>query len=274
LEIDRDYPPAVKDRIECAQRALLDQLKEAARAPKNAAGGCVRMPPAFGSWGPPAPRFTQRMLGRHVEVVFSFARLPRSLACRPWDLAVVVYSGRKRSPTFKNWVEHFRIRERRGRVVVGLPWAARSPYHVIVEASAITNQPGPSITRALRCPRGGCPPGPTETTYPMPKPSLPVRGLDRGTLERSLDYVLADERRPPMLHAVPGSVQCVSIHSCVITYVDPAFPNAPFHVPYAVVGEQVPGCWLAAKQRVLDPLPFSDADTARFQLVGCASWHR
>src|SRR5205085_12334003 len=231
-----------------------------------AANGCVRMPPAFGSWGPPAPRFTQRMLGRHVEVVFSFARMPRSLACRPWDLAVVVYSGRKRSPTFKNWVEHFWIRERRARVVVGLPWGVRGPYHVIVEASAITNQRGPSITHALRCPAGGCLPGPTATTYPMPKPSLPVRRLDLGTLEKSLDYVLADERRPPTLHAVPRSAHCASIRSCVVTYVDPAFPNAPFRVSYTIAGEQMPGCWLAAQRRVLDPLPFSDANTARTQL--------
>src|SRR5438093_2004342 len=193
------------------------------------------------------------MLGRHVEVVFTFRRLPRSPACRPWDLAVVVYSGRKSSPTYKNWVEHFWIREPRARVVVGLPWGARAPYHVIVATSTLTNQRGPSVTHALRCPATGCLPGPTATTYPMPKPSLPVRRLGRRTLEKSLDYVLADERRPPALHAVPRSSRCASTRSCVVTYVDPAFPDAPFRVPYAIAGEQVAGCWLAAQQRVLDP---------------------
>ena len=72
----------------------------------------------------------------------------------------------------------------------------------------------------------------------------------------------------------PRSSQCASTHSYLVTYVDPAFREAPFRVPYAVVGELVLGCWLAVQRRVLDPLPFSDADTARTQLVGCGSWQR
>ena len=212
------------------------------------------------------------MLGHHVEVVFGFRALPRSLTCRPWLLTVVTYSGAGSS--FKNWVEHYRVRGARGRVVLDLPWYARPPYRLIVTSETIVGLQSRRIDLALRCPRAGCLPGyqPAPHSYPMPKPVLPIRGLDRPTLEAALRYVLADERTPPVLEAVPRSSRCPSLTRCVVTYVDPAFPASPYRVEYRIAGEQLSGCWMGMRQGALDPLPFPDANTGRLELAACASW--
>jgi hypothetical protein len=117
----------------------------------------------------------------------------------------------------------------------------------------------------------GCLPGyrPALHSWNLPEPILPVVGIDRATLERSLRYVIAQERVPH-----PQRARCASLRSCVITYVDPAFPKSPYRIRYVVAGEQVRGCWMAMRERILDPRPFEDAGTGRLELAGCASWLR
>jgi hypothetical protein len=277
LSIDRDLPPAVRARLEREQSRLARQARAAARIQPTTGLGCERsgIRGAPGGLGPPAPQVLRRsVLGHHVEVVFGFRTLPRSPACRPWLLDVVTYSGRKASPTFKNWVEHYRIRSLRGRVVLDLPWGGRPPYRLIVSTDTITGLPSRGVDLALRCPRAGCLPGyqPAPHSDSMPKPVLPIRGLDRPTLEATLRYVLADERTRPVLRAVPRSSRCPSLTTCVVTYVDPAFPASPYRVRYRIAGEQLPGCWMGLRQGTLDPLPFPDAATGRLELAACASW--
>jgi hypothetical protein len=279
LSIDSDLPTAVRMRLEREQRARFDRARAAARMPATVANGCVPNGTAQRSLGPPAPQTSRRILGHHVEVVFTFARLPRSGACRPWDLTVVTYNGRPGNSTYNNWVEHFRVRGKRGRVVVDLPWGGMPPYRVGVSSETILGRRSPLVMHRLRCPRTGddvrgCLPGyrPELHAYPMPKPVLPMRGLDRTTLERSLRYVLADEKTPPILAAIPRSSRCPSLRSCVITYVDPAFPASPYRVRYRIAGEQITGCWMGLLQSALDPLPFSDARRGRLELAACASW--
>ena len=275
LSIDFDLPPAVKARLEREQRELARRANAAAHTAPTTARGCERsgIKGAPGGLGPPAPRVRANVLGHHVEVVFGFRRLPRSPACRPWQLTVVTYSGRKASSSFKNWVEHYWIRGSRGRVVTDLPWYAQPPYRLLVISETITGLRGRYVDQALRCP-GRCLPGysPPPHTSPLPKPVLPIRALDRPRLEATLRYVLAGERTPPILSAVPRSSRCPSLTTCVVTYVDPAFPDSPYRVKYRIAGEQLPGCWLGLRQGAMDPLPFSDAATGRLELAACASW--
>ena len=280
LSIDSDLPPAVKERFDRVNKDLADRVRAAAQLPATAANGCE--PSGLGSsLGPPAPRIQHRILGHHVEVVFNFVRMPQSPACRPWDLAVVVYSGSKATSTFKNFAQRYWVRARRGRVVVDLPWQGRAPYHVIVSAAAINGRRGRAVERLLRCPGTasavrGCLPGyrPNAHAYPLPKPVLPKRGLDRSMLEASLDYALAGERQPPIVNAMPRASRCPSLNLCVVTYVDPAFPDSGYRVRYRIAGQQLHGCWMGMQGGALDPLPFSDAFTGRLELAACASWLR
>ena len=274
LSIDRDLPPAVRARLEREQLRLYRLAKAAGRTRPATALGCERsgIRGAPGGLGPPAPQVLRRnVLGHHVEVVFAFRTLPRSLACRPWLLTV---STNTRRPGFHNWVERYRIRGPRGRVVLDLPWYGRPPYRLVVTAETITGLRARELYLALRCPRAGCLPGysPGLHTNPMPKPVLPIRALDRPALEATLRYALADERTPPVLRAVPRSSRCPSLTTCLVTYVDPAFPASPYRVRYRIAGEQFSGCWMGLRQGVLDPLPFSDAATGRLELAACASW--
>jgi hypothetical protein len=278
LSIDSDLPAAVKERLARVSKELADRARAAAKLPATGANGCE---PSRSGLGAPAPRVdVARIIGHHVEVVFNFVRMPESPACRPWELAVVVYSGAKASPTFKNFVQRSWLRTGRGRVVLDLPWRGQAPYHVIVQASTINGRRGRAVERLLRCPGTGsavrgCLPGyrPSLHAYPMPKPELATRGLDRSALEASLDYALAGERQSPMVDATPLAPRCPSLNACVVTYVDPAFPDSPYRVRYRIAGQQLPGCWMGMRSgRPLDPLPFSDAFTGRLELAGCASW--
>jgi len=277
LSIDRDLPAAVRARLEREQSRLARQARAAARIQPTTGLGCERsgIRGAPGGLGPPAPQVLRRnVLGHHVEVVFGFRTLPRSPACRPWSLTVATYSGRKASSSFKNWVEHYRLRGLRARVVLDLPWYARPPYRLIVGTETIVGLRSREVDRTLRCPRAGCLPGyrPEAHSYSMPKPVLPIRALDRARLEATLRYALADERTPPVLRAVPRSSRCPSLTTCVVTYVDPAFPASPYRVKYRIAGEQLPGCWMGLRQGAVDPLPFPDAATGRLELAACASW--
>lgn len=273
-------PPVVQKRNSRAQRALYDQARAAARLPATKANGCV--PAGSGRpLGPPSPRVTPRLLGHHVEVVFEFARLPRSPACRPFGLTVAVLSGRKSSSTFRNWVERYRIRGARGRVALNLPFYGSPPYHVIVEPQTMAGRIGRQIEKPLRCQETGdmvrgCLDGysPPLHSSPMPKPVLPIRDLDRRMLEASFAQVLADERTPPVVRAIPLTSRCASLAACEVTYADPAFPESRYRVRYAIAGQQVPGCWIGLQGKRLDPMPYEDAGRGRLLLAGCASWLR
>jgi hypothetical protein len=279
LSIDRDLPAAVKARLVRVNKDLMDRFRAAAQLPATRANGCEAS--SFGSLGAPAPRIQSRVLGHHVEVVFNFVRMPESPACRPWELLATVYSGSHASPTYKNFSQQFWVRDRRGRVVLDLPWTGRAPYHVLVEAATLTGRRGPSVEQALRCPGTrstvrGCLRGyqPSLHTNPLPTPVLPVRGLDLAALEASLDYAVAGERAAPIVNAVPRAAHCSSLKSCTVTYVDPAFPDSAYRVRYRIAGQQLPGCWMGWRNGPLDPLPFPDAFTGRLDLAACISWLR
>jgi hypothetical protein len=258
LSIDRDLPAAVKDRIE----EVVKNLTNEARADR------------CGGPGPPAPRISPRVLGHQVEVAFDFDRI--SQECRARELAVVVYSGKKASSTFKNFVQRYWLGGAHGRVVLDLPWSGRPPYHVIVTAATIAGRRGPAVERALRCPAGGCLPGyqPSLHSYPMPAPVLPLRGVSHAQLETSLDYALGGERQEPIVRATPRSARCASLRECTLTYADPAFPQLAYRVRYRIAGQQLRGCWMGMRGRVLDRLPFEDAFTGQLELAACVSWVR
>jgi hypothetical protein len=76
------------------------------------------------------------------------------------------------------------------------------------------------------------------------------------------------------LQSVPRSSRCPSLGVCLVTYVDPAFPAAPYRVRYGIAGEQIRGCWMGLRQGVMDPRPFEDAAIGRLELAACASWLR
>jgi hypothetical protein len=278
MSIERDTPAPVRARLEREQRQWLVRAKRASRQPESAAAGCVWFMASWGrrEIGPPAPKLTTaRIIGHHVEVVFEFSKLPSSDRCRPAGLTVVVFSGKHASPTFNNAgaIGRYRIASARGRVISDLPWFGAPPYHVVANAETILGKRSANVELPLICPGGdrvrGCLPGyrPARHGWNLPEPVLPVRGLNRATLERSFRYVVAKERLP-----YPQRVRCASLGYCVITYVDPAYPKMPYRIRYRVAGQQVRGCWMAMRERGLDPRPFEDAGTGRGELAGCASW--
>ena len=227
--------------------------------------------------GPPPPELVPRILGHHVEIAFDYPSMPSSPACRPAILDVVVYGGRKASPTFKNAVGHYLLRGPRGRVVLDIPWFGRPPYQVSVNSTSIAGVRGPSVERPLRCPGTGdlvkgCLPGyrPPLHSWPMPAPVLPLRSVDRPSLEESFRYVLAGERWAPLVR----SSRCPTLRLCEATFFDPSFPRSPYRVRYRIAGEQVAGCWLGLKGAIVDELPYADASTGRLLLAGCRSWVR
>ena len=220
--VERDMPPAVRDRILGEQRALLAQAREAARLPATAEAGCEPSGIQGAGLGPPSPEVEPRILGHHVEVEFSYGSMPSSAACRPAILDVVVYSGEKASPSFNNagGVGRYLLRGRRGRVVLDVPWSGRPPYHVLVNSTTADGRRGPSVERLLSCPGTGdpvrvCLPGyrPAAHDWPMPEPVLPLRGVERESLEASLRYVLAGERSAP----VTRGARCPSLLLCEVT---------------------------------------------------------
>jgi hypothetical protein len=275
LSIDRDLPTAVKARLVRVNKDLMERARAAGQLPATPANGCVA--DGFGSFGAPAPKIQSRILGHHVEVVFNFVRMPESPACRPFELTVAVYS---RAKAYKNFVGRYFVRDRRGRVVLDLPWMGKAPYHVLATASTITGRRGSKAEQALRCPGSrsavrGCLAGyrPSLHAFPMPTPVLPLRGVDLPGLESSLDYALAGEREEPIVYALPRAPHCTSLKECIVTYVDPAFPDTAYRVRYRIAGQQVPGCWLGFRAGgPLDPLPFRDAFTGRLELAACVSW--
>jgi hypothetical protein len=279
LSIERDAPPAVRDRIVRLQQEFLERARDASRLRRTVDAGCRPTGTPGASLGPPPPAIAPRILGHHVEIVFSYASMPRSAACRPALLDVVVYSGEKATASFNNagGVGHYLLRGARGRVILDVPWFGQPPYHVSVNSSTAVGIRGPSVERSLPCPVTGdpikgCLAGyrPAAHAWPMPEPVLPVRGLNRATLEASLRYVLAGERWAPLARGV----RCSTLRRCEVTFIDPSFPRSPYRVGYRIAGEQISGCWMALRGRIIDEPPYPDASGGRLQLAGCASWLR
>ena len=273
--VERDTPPAVRERNERVQRELYAEAQKALHQPMTKANGCV--PSEDGSFLPPHPNVVARVLGHHVEVLFRFSTFPDALACRPWFASVVVYS--KGGGSFSNWVERYRLDGPQGRVALILPFNGRPPYHLIVQAENIVGRRAKQVEQVLRCPgtshrTNGCLRGIHPTLHgPLtPKPVLPLRGITRATLEASFQQVIADERRPPITGSIPKGARCPSLRACVVTYLEPVFPRSPYRVRYQVAGQQLAGCWIAYGGRALDDLPYDDAGHGRSFLAGCGSW--
>ena len=256
--------------MEREQRAFAARARESARLPRTAAAGCEPTPYSYGL-GPPAPSVAARVLGHHVEVVFAYKRLPTSLACRPALLTVLVYSGVKASPTFNNSgaVERYLVRAPRGRVVLDLPWNGTPPYHLVVVPQTYGGYRGREVEQALPCPGAGCLPGyrPSTHSWPMPSPVLPVAGVDARGLAASFRYVFAVPRTPHV-----AGTRCSGILRCEVTYVDPAFPDAPYRIRYRIAGEQVAGCWMGLREDVRASRPYDDAPLGPLQIAACVGW--
>lgn len=173
-------------------------------------------------------------------------------------------------------IYRYRVGASRARVVSDLPWYAKPPYRLVVLAETIVGFRSRKVELSLRCPgtghlvkgclRGYAPP---LHEMPMPRPVLPLRGVDHSALEASLRSVIADERT-----AKPTAARCLSLRSCEITYVDPDFPHSAYRVSYRIAGEQLRGCWMAWRQATIDNPPYEDAWQGRQQLAGCISWLR
>jgi hypothetical protein len=271
---ERDMPRSVQERNLREQRALAALAQEAMRLPATRENGCVGSNPGY-PLGPPSPRVTPRVLGHHVEVLFELARMPESPACRPWLVSVALLSGNG-----KSWSERFRLNGPSGRVALNLPFAGLPPYRVLVQSQTLGGRMGKTVELTASCPGTGhavkgCLRGlqPALHSTPMPKPVLPLRALDRRTLEASLAQVLADDARPPVVGAIPRASRCLSLRICEVTYADPLFPRSPYRVYYSIAGQQVRGCWIGRNQfRTSGRLPYEDAGHGRLFLAGCASW--
>jgi hypothetical protein len=275
---DAAAPGAVRARAERHERAALEQARQAAQLPATIAAGCAHVERTDGTDtpGPPAPDVRSRIIGHQVETVFRYRHLPRSPACRPAFVNVVVYSGRKGSAGFRSLgsAQKYAVSSARGRVITDLPWGGRPPYRISISSLSVVARRGVEIDRPLSCPGGGQAVGclrgyrPGRRSMPIPRPILSLRDLTRAQLELSLRTVIAADVTPPR----PTSASCSSTRLCVVTFVDPAFPQRPYRTRYRIAGEQAAGCWMAWRQRVLDPPPYPQADPGPLELVGCKSW--
>jgi hypothetical protein len=272
LATERDMPAVVRARIAREQRRLVRLAKGAEGQPASRASGCVEgdFP---GTLGPPAPRVTPRILGYQVEVLIEFARLPRSWQCRPWQLQAIVHSRDAKL----NFDSHFAVEERRGRIVVNLPWFGHPPYRLEVFSETLFGRQGPTIEVPIRCPSTedrvrGCLAG--LAGFSSPKPELPIHGVTLSSLVASLDYLLEPQRRPPVLRAAPRAFRCRSLRVCEVTYIDEAFPASPFRVRYRITGQQVRGCWMGLHEGISGRRPYDDAGGGPPTLAACVSWVR
>lgn len=272
LTMERDMPAVVRARIAREQRRVLRLARSSARDAASRTNGCV--PSDFpGSLGPPAPRVIPRVFGYQVEVLVDYARLPRSLQCRPWTLRVYVHSADGKI----NFDSSFAVEALRGRIVVNLAWFGHPPYRLVVYSEALSGRRGPTVEISLRCPGTGhrvegCLAG--LAGFSPPKPELPLRDVTLSALKASLDYVLGPQRRPPILQAAPSAARCSSLRACEVTYVDRAFPGSPFRVRYRIVGQQVRGCWLGLHGGMVGRRPYEDAGGGPPTLAACTSWVR
>ncbi len=272
LTAEFDMPKAVRARLARAQRKALATLKRASKQQPSRAAGCTSTDvPA--ELGPPAPNVTSRVFGQHVEVVVRFDAMPASTACRPAAIQVSIKGkpirvGGDALPL----TEVFRLRGPVGRAVIQLPYDARPPYQLVVEAGTVVGRRSKSVRQTPACPPTGCLAGPgwTRNGKPLPQPVFPTRGIDRRQLQTSFLNALAVAIPPPFEMRDAG---CASLVSCQVTFTDPLFPRAPYRVRYTIEGEQVSSCWRVGSKYVLDPLPYEDTYQGPTP-AGCASWLR
>ena len=272
---ERDTPPAVLKLLEQEQGAAIARARAASKLTPSLAAGCRHVADASGAvlLGPPSPTVKARIIGHDVEVLLRYRILPQSDACRPAVETVVVFSGEQSSGSFNSAgaIETYAVNGPAGRAVVDLPWNGRAPYHLAVVSATVLGKRGTTVKLPLACPPAGCLAGyqPPLHSMPMPKPVLGLHGLTRAQLESSLREVIAGQRWPSA-----RAVRCTSLGSCIVTLVTPGFPKQPYRVRFAIAGQQIPGCWLAWSDGLLDRLPYPDAGRGPQGLAGCRDWLR
>jgi hypothetical protein len=265
---ERDMPAKVVARLEAEERAALARARDDVHDARTRAGGCVatQFP---GRLGPPLPRITARLLGRHVALVVRYRTRPTSAHCRPATLLVAVRS--VATPSGVPWVREFRIEPpAAGRLELSVPPYSPGPYRLIARSVSMFGDPGPELRVRLAC-NGRCmPPLHAGADFDaLPKPLLPLTAITRVQLESSFRFAVSRERDPR-----PARVTCPSSYRCVVSYVDASFPHSPYRIAYLVEGERVAGCWMARLDGsgALDPLPYSDAPKGQIDLAACRSW--
>jgi hypothetical protein len=270
---ERDDPPVVRNLLEREQQAAYARLRAASKLKRTRAAGCVPVADPSGQTllGPPAPLVRARIIGHQVEVLYRFGQLPTSAACRPAGVTVVVHSNRSTasSGSLVPSVGDYRLAGPVGRLTLDLPWYAAPPYDLQVESATLLGIRSRYVKQRLACPQAGCLDGysPPLHSSPMPKPVLPLTGLNREQLEASLRYVVSRERWPSARGA-----SCSSVRSCTVTQITPGFPNRPYRVRYRIAGQQISGCWMGFNEGPLDKLPYRDAGRGPLELAGCRSW--
>jgi hypothetical protein len=272
---ERDDPAVVRRLLEREQRAAYARLKAASKLKRTRAAGCVPVPDPSGKTllGPPAPHVRARIIGHQVEVLYRFRMLPTSAACRPAGVTVVVHSSNSTAPSGSSVpsVGTYALAGPVGRLTLDLPWYTRAPYDLQVNSATLPGYRSTYVKRQLVCPRQGCLDGysPPLHSSPLPKPVLPLTGLNRAQLEASLGYVVSRERWPSA-----RGVSCSSLRSCTVTQITPGFPNRPYRVRYRIAGQQLPGCWMGFDEGPIDTLPYRDAGRGPLELAGCRTWLR
>lgn len=286
---ERDDSPALRMRLEARRVEGMKLLREAAAAPRSAAGGCVFARPTMGpgatppkAWLPKPPQRVEAvMLGRQVQVDVTIPPAAASPACRVAGLTIVVFNGRGGTPTFNNigGIENYTLipgREqlagRTVRLVGRIPYSGTPPYHLSVNTQTVQGLRSTYDDRTLVCPEGGrCLPGGRPPARPgLPRPLLPRRGITPATLEASVRQVLAGE---PPLWVRATRATCATTSACRVEFYDP-IARARLRLRYAVEGEQRPGCWLAmVTSSRTDPAQASvTSPSAARRLGGCVSW--
>ncbi len=264
----RDLPANVVARLDGQERAALARARDHVHDPLTRAGGCVATQ-SPGTLGPPLPKITARLLGRHVALVIRYRSRPASAHCRPATLLVAV--GSSATPSGVPWVREFRVEPpAAGRIELSVPPYSPGPYQLTARSVSMFGAPGPELQVQLAC-KGRCvPPLHAGADYDaLPKPLLPLTAITRAQLEASFRFAVSGDRDPRPVH-----VTCPSSNRCVVRYVDASFPRRPYRVAYLVEGERVAGCWMARLDGAgaLDPLPYSDARKGQTDLAACRSW--
>ena len=284
---ERDDSPALLAHLEARRRQAMKLLRDAAAAPRSAAGGCVLARPTMAgatppkAWLPKPPTSVGAvMLGRQVQVDVTLPPAAPSAACRVAGLTIVVFSGRGGTTTFNSigGIENYsllgreQLRGRTVRLVGRIPYGGAPPYHLSVNTQTVQGLRSTYDDRTLSCPDGGrCLAGGRPAARPgLPRPLLPTRGITPQSLERSVRQVLAGE--PPLWIKVTHA-SCATTRTCQVDFYDSA-ARARLRLRYAVEGEQRPGCWLAmvTRSHTVPARASVTSPSAARRLGGCVTW--
>jgi hypothetical protein len=272
---ERDDPRALVKTLLRRQREGLALLTKAHRERADAAGGCVHARPTVrGStppkeWLPRPPKFSARLLGRQVEVEVELQGNATSLACRPGGLAVVVSS----DTADINGISEYQLfgpgvptAPRRFRVLGQIPFDGTPPYRLSVNVANVLGRRSPYVEMALDCPADGCVPGPTFTAHAVEMgPTLPLRGITMGALERSVQAAFAFDPNDLKI----GAATCRAA-VCSVPFSDP-LRGARGIARYRAQGETVAGCWLATNEGS-NVTPATAESPMPRSLGGCVAW--